>query len=154
MNCRDAYELLLEAEPADLRGAGDTSLTMHLRSCDRCAARAARILGAQANLAAQLSARRPETPADSAVERAAAGAQHRRARRRLLWRAGPALAAATLAGVLAWRNQGADGRSPTDLGEERQPTSAEPPILVQAPPDRDVMIFETTNPNIVVVWLY
>ncbi len=151
MNCREAYELILEADPADLRAEADAPLARHLRTCDRCAARAALILAAQARLAGALSARRPRMPTEPAVPAAAPRARHLRGRRRLAWRAAPALLAATLAGILIARS---GDRPPAR--EQRVDPSVEPapPTVAQTPSGRNVVVYETDNPNIVIVWLY
>src|SRR5687767_15981082 len=54
--CGQLRELLLTADPAELRGQGDSAIARHVRSCQRCAEAAQRILGATALLAARQSA--------------------------------------------------------------------------------------------------
>ncbi|HEX8906064.1 MAG TPA: hypothetical protein VF771_14550, partial [Longimicrobiaceae bacterium] len=54
MDCRTARDLLLEADPAELRGERDSPLAAHLHSCAGCRARAAAILAGQAELDAAL----------------------------------------------------------------------------------------------------
>ena len=149
MNCREAHELLLEADPGDLRGEGDSPLAVHLRSCDRCAARAALVLGAQSRLADHLAARRPHTPTPSAIEQAAVTARRRQAHRRLAWRATPVLVAATIAGILvATREPSPAQRTvPERIAQRATPTIA-------TPSDQDVVVYQTDNPNILIVWLY
>jgi hypothetical protein len=47
MRCQEAAELLLEVEPAELAGEGDSRLAEHLRGCGRCAAVGARLLAGE-----------------------------------------------------------------------------------------------------------
>lgn len=44
MRCQEAAELILEAEPAELAGEGDSPLADHLRVCGRCARVGTRLL--------------------------------------------------------------------------------------------------------------
>ena len=54
IECKTALERLLEADPAELGGEGDSELVVHLRGCERCTAVAERLLDGQQELAAEL----------------------------------------------------------------------------------------------------
>jgi anti-sigma factor RsiW len=149
ITCDAARELLLEAEPAELRGVGGGELAAHLRSCAACAARARYILEQQEVLARALDGLQSTVVAD----RRLAGARARPVRpvyRRweiLL----PLAAAATVGGLfLARRHQPA---TPT-VAPLRMAAARPRPLDVQVPAGQSVAVFQTANPNIVVIWSY
>jgi anti-sigma factor RsiW len=146
MSCHDWRQLILEADPAELRGEKDSALGRHLTSCPHCRVEADRVLAGQDQLRDLLAAVRPRVP----VEQALPDAVREAARRRRWWwwlRAAPLAAAAGIAGVLLFSN---GGPTPTPVAE-RPPTM---PPLVEAAPERDVVVYQTDNPDIVVVWFY
>jgi anti-sigma factor RsiW len=151
MNCERARDALLEAEPADLVPGGASELTRHLASCPRCARRAAAIHRGQLALSAALAAGGPQGTADRAVRAAQAAA--RRAPISRAWRiAVPlTLAAGIAALVVVWR-AGQQGEPATTARFTPEP--ALPPLAVEAPPGRTVSVFQTDNPNIVVIWYF
>ena len=57
MNCNEARELLLTADPEELAGSGATPLADHLRECTRCAA-LARAVGADTDALRQALSKR------------------------------------------------------------------------------------------------
>ncbi|HEY8470292.1 MAG TPA: hypothetical protein VIL18_11650 [Longimicrobiales bacterium] len=67
MTCREAIEWLLEAEPDELAGRGGGAAAEHVRACVRCRAVAARLLEAQAMLAAELMVP-PRVGVEEAIE--------------------------------------------------------------------------------------
>ena len=147
MNCASARSLMLEADLAELAPQAGSELGAHLRSCAACREAAADIRGLEAGLAAWLAAATPRGDDASALARAAATAR-RRVRTRRVVTAGSFAAAAVLAGLLI-------------LSPRREPTG--PPVAppfaeaargfsVVAPPGHDVMVLQSADPNIVVVW--
>lgn len=174
MTCARALDLMLKAEPAELRGVGPTPLAAHVRACSRCAGTARALLGHAAELEDALDryalAGDPAAAADVALaaSRAADTSEQghgpagepaiSRARFRVApphsgrWRwpaaAGAALAAAVAVWVLA------PSRVPT-----RPPVAAPPParaaasVAVVPPPDRLAAVIRTDNPKITIVWL-
>jgi hypothetical protein len=83
MNCNDALEKMLDAEPAELALAVETPLAEHIRGCRKCAAVAARLVGVTAVIADVAAA----APTTGARRRSSAG-------RRVVIGAGLAAAAA------------------------------------------------------------
>ena len=145
MTCAEAREWMLEADRTDLNGATESELSLHLRECARCRRAANRILEAERELWGALAAATPGRGADEAV-----GLVRRRARRRRwMWRAAPLAAAAVLAVALIARRE--------QVQQSLPPTSA-PPIrsglAVEGPPGRSVAVFQTDNPDIVVIWFF
>ncbi|HEV8410107.1 MAG TPA: hypothetical protein VGQ30_06340 [Gemmatimonadaceae bacterium] len=62
MKCENRLILLLEAEREELEGRGTSAVATHVRECARCRAVAARLVADTGMLAAQVIARRAETP--------------------------------------------------------------------------------------------
>ncbi|HEX7051979.1 MAG TPA: hypothetical protein VF188_17355 [Longimicrobiales bacterium] len=160
MNCNDARERLLEAEPAELAGRGESELAAHLRTCARCAGAAARLLEGQALLDARLAAFRPRASVDQLLERlplaagrveaAVAGASGRTSpsRRRLRAAAAVPLAAAAVVAILVFRREPPPRPLPV-----AEPSAGTVPA-VRVPAGRDAAIFRTANPKITIVWIY
>ena len=142
IECQEAYELLLEAEPAELRGEGDLPLARHLASCAECAALAAGLRAQHEQLAQALTALTPAHP-PRAVAR----------RRRWPVFIAPLAAAALL--LLVLRQQGSWPRPrpewpSLDALEPDVPTST----VVNAIGAAGVVVLQTRDPNITVVWTF
>jgi len=150
MNCTEAHAPLLEADLADLRGETTSDLSEHLRSCGRCRAAAQRILEEEASLSDMLAAVRPRVSAEVASKRAQWEARLRR-RRRIWYGVAPAVAAAGFAGILLVASGAPTPRTPNAAISRAQEEL--PPILETAS-GQQVTVFETANPNIVVVWSF
>ena len=140
MTCTEAREALLEAEPAELGGAGTSAVALHLAGCSECAVRARAILaGMQAMDAALVGLASAPVP---------------RSRRRapaVRWVALGLAAAAVLAGVLLVRREPG-----TSLAV---PIATAPPLprgvevdLAAAP--RSAAVFATADSTITVVWYF
>jgi hypothetical protein len=135
MNCLEARQVMLTAEPAELRGLGQTELASHIRSCQACGQAAQRVLLATDLLAAKLdsTARATRKPA--------------RWSRQPAWLALPI--AAALAAVLV-------SRRPDELVLPRVGNlqDVKRPVVqpvVNAPANRNVAVFKATE-KITVVW--
>lgn len=146
MNCRTARERLLEADLSELRGEGD--LALHLQSCERCRSRAQVILDQYAALRSALDGQAPRL--DPAAVRRHAHLVRRPLRPRWAIVVPLALAASLAILVVTRRHQ---------PGSE--PRTAVPPLPstgegldVQGPPGQTVAVFQTDNPNIVVIWSF
>lgn len=160
MTCADARELLLEAEPHDLRPRGRGPLSEHLGACPRCRALADAILrgeaalgGGLAALAAAGAARvaiaagtpppRAEPTRPSRVARVPARS---RARRRVALAVLPLAAAATLVLLPS------AGAGPAPLPDPD--VVLHPPVpFVEAPAGGPVAVLES-GPGITVVWFF
>jgi len=146
MNCAAAHELMLTAEAMELEGRTDSDLARHVRMCTRCGAAAGRLLEAQRDLGRALDTVRPRLAPSEAVRIAGRVAR----RRRRLWRTVPLAAAAVLLGVLVARRPGVTPRPAPAPGPARPPHG----VSVTAPPGRSVVVLQTDNPNVVVIWFF
>lgn len=150
-DCASFRALLLEAEPAELRGEGESPLARHVRACSSCARAAALVLGETARLDALLS-EAPPLDVDALLARAGvksgrAAAPPRRFLRRL-WV--PAAVAAALAALLLWQAVGVR-TPPTPITAVAERTTLP---LVEPIPGQDVAVMQTDDPDITVVWLF
>lgn len=148
MDCPTARDLLLEADPAELRGEGDSPLAAHLRDCAACRARAQAILAGEAELDAAL---RSLAAARTGTRVIALWPRHGLARR-VGTIAVPLAAAAAAAGVVLLRPAPA-GEKPGVTTEKiaralfpRQP-------VVRPGPGRSAMVLQTRDPGVTVVWI-
>jgi hypothetical protein len=148
-NCDAAFERLLEADPAELAGQGDSEVAVHVRECARCQAVGATLLGGQERLSAALTQMVPHTD----VARALGAARVRRSkaqRWQQFWQWGPVAAAAAIAVVMILQ---ALGGAPVLEGEIGPvPAAIEP--LVEALAGQNVMVFETGDQSAKVIWFY
>lgn len=150
ISCEVALDRLLEADPAELAGRGETELTAHVRECPRCQAVAARLQEGQEELGRALSELRPRAGVEEALILARA-----RRRRMLKWRkawrwAAPVAGAAVLAGVFLLRSPDT-GRMPGEIVP--LPVKRIEP-LVDAPLAQNVMVFEREDRSVRVIWFY
>jgi len=155
MPCTEVRELLLEAEPEELRGVGASALAEHLRACRACARIAERILAETRMLDAYLEDAPPpplpEILRRAGVARASEGAPavpaKRTVRRRWLW--APAAAAAAFAALFV----ALESRGPvTPSVSTTMP--AEPPPVVEPASSATVAVMQTDNPDITVLWFF
>ena len=150
ITCETARELLLEADPAELRGEGDGSLAAHLRACAACRQRAQFLLGETDVLRSSLFALGP-----AAHEPVPALAVPHRPTRSATWRGARILVPLALAAGIAVLVlvRGHQVTPPARAG--LQLAKATPaPLDVQVPAGQSVAVFQTANPNIVVIWSY
>ena len=146
MNCETARERMLEADLAALQGEGE--LARHLQTCDRCRRQAKAILDQYASLRSELERQTPRLdPADPRWRRASPRVH--------TWRRWPVIVpvalAASLAVLLVARRYQPGFAPPAPV-----PTviAAGAGLDVQGPPGKTVAIFQTDNPNIVVIWSF
>ena len=144
MTCTEIHDQLLEADTSTLRGEGESAVAHHLQSCPRCRQLAERIVAEESSLQRALAALEPQQSVDGAVRAAVAHARRRRRRR---WVVASGLAAAAVAAFALWQS----GRSA--LPPSPPPTTMAQPF-VQTRADQNVIVYQTANPDIVVVWLY
>ena len=150
--CERVRELLLEAEPEDLRGDGDGEVARHLQGCPTCARVAAAVLGATRALDEALTAGAARLDPAAIVARALGpaplAARPRRVRRPGRWAGVAGLAAAAaLAAILLTR--------PPEAPLSPAPRLAQgPPPLVEVATPTDVAIIQTDNPDITVLWFF
>ncbi len=147
MNCEMARNQMLEADLSELGGEGDGALAQHLRACAQCRERARRILEQTAALKGALERLAPRVSPEG-IQRGqpTPTTQLRR------WAVTVPLAlAAGLAVLLLSRPRG----MPAPARSLASPAAlAAAPLDVQVPPGRAVTVFQTDNPNIVVIWSF
>ncbi len=148
MRCRDARDLMLQADPDELTGEGAGALASHLRSCAACATAAARIARAQMDLARSLDGIAAGTDPIAAARRAwTAGPAKRR------WPVAalvPLAAAAAAVVILVLRDADVPEWPPG-------PPAPEAMTLLEvevASTNRTAAVMRTANPDIVVVWFF
>ncbi len=154
MNCTEARDRLLEADLAELNGEVGTDLSRHLRDCTGCRALAERLAAQERSLAAALDAVRPRMGVEEALARAEAESA---SRGRVLtfplrkaWGLVPLAAAAAVTAVLVTHNGGQLPGEPIDVAAVRHA----PAPIVEESTGQNVAVFETENPDIVVVWIF
>ena len=141
MNCADAYDSILEADPAILRGEGAGELAQHLRECAACRESAHRVLEGLATLDRALEGEASRRPARREARTGWSVAR----------RLSPLglLAAAAAVVVLLW-HPGAPSRTVVPA-----PTGAPVAFDVDvSASSRPVAVFRTADPNITVVWFF
>jgi hypothetical protein len=149
INCDNAFERLLEADPAELAGQGDSEVAVHVRECGGCKAVGTQLLGGQEQLATVLTQMVPRTDVDGALSAARAHRSKIR-KRQQFWQWGPIAAAAAISGVMILR---ALGGNPIVEGEILSPPAAIE-SLVEAPAGQNVLVFETRDQSAKVIWFY
>lgn len=145
MTCMEARTALLEADLEELRGSADTPLALHLRDCADCRAAAERIVRVEGALGRRLAALAPRR----GIARAPAATPP--SRRRWRWAVPLAAAAGIVALLLVTR-------APEPPPTQERPTDVAirqaGGVSVRAPAGRNVAVFQTDNPDIVVIWFY
>jgi hypothetical protein len=159
MTTCDRYrEALLEAEPDELRGLGQTEVARHIRACAACARAGEIILGTTASLNAFLDRGVPVPDLDAVLRRATTSettpprkaegpvplASRRGSRR---WVA--LAAAASIAALLLLPERPAPL---PPLATVATATTTLP--TVESAPGQTVAVFETENPDITVLWFF
>jgi anti-sigma factor RsiW len=158
--CDRFRDSLLQAEPDELRGVGDSELAAHVRTCPACGRAARTLLEATAELGAYLGRAGPAPDVAGILQRAAAPAARRVApsptaspgvRRRIRledprpWVA--LAAAAAIAGMLLLPGPAAPPPPTAAADPYRLPT-------VESASGRTVAVLPTDNPDITVLWLF
>lgn len=162
--CAGVRDLMLEADPAELRGTGSSQVAAHVCECIPCRRLADGMLTAQLELATSLDALTAQranavgskadlslsqirgaspAPATGRVTRVPGSMSYRRA-------AGVLLAAAAALVLILYPRSGAELARP-EPRTERIAMAADRPVVSVTSGD-EVVIMNTTNPNITVVW--
>ena len=149
MDCAAARALLLEADPAELRGEGESPLAAHLRACADCRSRAETILAGEAELDAAL-----RTLARPSAEPRVIPL---RPRQRWGGRTVPAAAtfaalAAAVAGLMLVRPHAPPPRGAT--AEQIAQLMYPAPPVARAEAGQSVAVLKTSDPGVTVVWVY
>lgn len=151
MLCRDALRALLEAEPQELRGEGESVVAAHVRGCADCRVAADALLAGEESLAETLRGQAPPLDVKSVLERAhsAPTPSHPRWRSAAWKSAVPLAAAAATAFLLLTRDGGIPPVAP--VSEPAVITTAQ---VLEVPEGKNVAVLETQNPAIAVVWFF
>ncbi len=156
MKCADAREVILEADPSDLRGEGTGILVRHLRDCGGCRALARAVLEEQRLLAAEMVAAVPPPDVNEILDRAlcpqqVTGPIRRFRRSRRFKRMGLALiplaAAAAAAALLL-------GTDPPLPGPSYSPPERIAALGLEVPEGQNAAVLQTKNPEITVLWFF
>jgi hypothetical protein len=146
--CRERLDAMLEADPHELAGEGESALAVHVRSCSGCRDAAQAILDATARLDAVLDAPGRAPDIEAILTRArlrvtpSPPATRRPAARRWV-----ALAAAGIAAIMVI------GRREPAPPESTPPRLVTPP-LVEVVDDADIVLIPTGNPDITILWFF
>ncbi len=136
-----------------MAGEDNSPLGRHVRECPRCQAVAAQLREGQEELALALGALQPRASASEAID-ATLAKRRKTLRKRAAWRwAAPLAAAAALAGVFFVGTPKGDRAGNGGFAVAPLAPLEERPI-VEAPPDRNIMILSTENRSITVIWFY
>jgi anti-sigma factor RsiW len=155
--CERYRDALLEAEPDDLRGIGQTEVARHIRACPACARAGEIILETTASLNVFLGNEVPVPDLDAVLRRLKASEvipprQAERpglvAPRRLSPRWAALAAAAAISALLLL-----PGRPPP-LPPLATVATMTPLPAVESAPGQTVAVFETENPDITVLWFF
>ena len=151
MNCELALERMLDADPEELEGRGDSELVTHIQRCGRCQAVAAELLAGHEMLAAQIHSVDVDRGVERVLPAVRRAAIQRVRRRRLIRFALPAAAAAVLA---LWAIRA--GAPSMPLGNPSAQLAGQPPAqpIVRLAPNTNALVIETNNPKITVLWFY
>ena len=152
MKCADAVELILEADPPELRGKGESDLARHIRTCPKCRAVAQVVLEEEQVLAREMVEAVPLQDMERILDLGLApepGVGHKlRGRfRKAGYALIPLAAAAALVGVFL-RSE------PTLPGPQfsfPEPTVA---LGLEVPEGRNAAVLQTKNPDITVLWFF
>jgi len=159
MNCERATALLLEADLTELQGHGDTVLTAHLERCGSCRERARRIVAAERGLDRALDGLGGQGRARGDTAAATRGEQSsgrrvtavltRRGRRGVRWVWIPLALAAGLAALILIPDT-----EPPPVRSAMAHAFSPDRVRVEVPAGRNAVLYETENPNVIVVWFY
>ncbi len=147
MNCEQALERMLDADPDELAGRGDSELVSHIQGCGRCQAVAAELVAGHEMLAAEIQTADVDRGVERVLPAVRRAAIQRVRRRRLIRFALPATAAAVLALLVT--------RAPVPalpLVDPQAQPAGQP--TVRLAPNTNALVLETNNPKITVVWFY
>lgn len=151
MTCAEALQAILEADPSELEGKGESRLVGHLRECPRCGEKARTVLIQEEALGQGLAEAVPLPNLDALLDQALAPGgkpwtlrfRPRRTGLTLL----PLAAAATLAALFL-------GRDPRLPGDPYAPVDPAPGLGLEVPDGRDVAVLATNDPTITVLWFF
>lgn len=175
LGCDAVQEWLLEAEPAELRGEGDSRFVRHLRECAACREAAQAVQDLQRRLARELGALRSRIDPAGAVAlalrdrgtlalpdrgrgtRGLASGWSGWSRRTFV----PLAAAAVAAGLWLVSSRSSPPTAPPEVASSALPprpafavAAGETRFSLRIPERRGALVFATRDPAITVVWFY
>lgn len=172
MRCENVREALLDATADALAGHGESSVARHLRACAACRELAGRIVDETGRLAAELETLEPRMTEEEAVRIANQGRAEAeiqpvgaRTRHRRWWTSLPVAAAAAIAALLLTEGPRRPGSVASGDGPSPAPEAAVAPdgaaaeeplprLSVDVPEQGRLLVFETSDPSVTVVWFY
>jgi len=136
MNCTEAREAMLVAEPAELRGETETPLAAHVAGCADCRRASSMIAGGTTQLGLAI-ARRASRPA-------------RRVSRRAIGLVVVPLAAAAAFAVV---KAGPFSRHPEPPRVSRSPLPVARTVSLEVGRGQQATVLKTADPKVTVIWL-
>ena len=151
MTCAEAYPAILEADPSDLEGLGESDLARHIRECPRCQEMASAVLSGERALAQGLVSAVAPPDLDALLDEALGPAAETKSLRFRPWRYGltllPVAAAAAMVALFL-------GSEPQLPGDPYFPPELTPGLGLAVPEGQNVAILATNDPDITVLWLF
>jgi len=136
MNCTQAREAMLVAEPAELRGETETALAIHVVGCPDCRRAAATIAGGTTQLGLAIARRTPRT--------------RRRVSRRAI---GLVVVPVAAAAVFAVANAGGFSRTPEPPRVSCSPLPVARTVSLEVGRGQHATVLKTADPKVTVIWL-
>jgi len=147
MTCEQATALMLEADLTELAGLGESELTSHLAECAACRERARRIVAAEQALGRVLDDVRPR----AGVGRRSGSSRPTGRGWRYIRKVWVPLALAAGVGALMLIP---GGEPPPEPVAPIAAEAAASRLRVDVPAGRSAVLYETDNPDVIVVWFY
>ena len=136
MNCTEAREAMLVADPAELRGETETALAVHVTSCADCRRAAATIVGVTTQLGLAIARREPRT--------------RRRASRRVI---GLVFVPVAAAAVFAVMSAGGFSRRAEPPRVSLSPLPVARTVSLEVGRGQQATVLKTADPKVTVIWL-
>jgi hypothetical protein len=151
MNCSTAADMMMEADPQELSGEGDSDLASHLEGCSSCRAMAEQLIDGHLSLAMGLDARMPRLSVEDALHAAERRASALRRRNARLQIGAPLAAAAGFVALVLLEH----GSQAVEEPVQTTVVKSMPGLDVTGPPGKDIAVFKVLDrPDIVVVWFF
>jgi hypothetical protein len=136
MNCKEAREAMLVADPAELRGETETALAAHVAGCADCRRASATIVGGTAQLGLAIARRAPRP--------------RRRVSRRTIGLVFVPVAAAAAFAVVS---TGRFSRRAEPPRVSRSPLPVARTVSLEVGRGQQATVLKTADPKVTVIWL-
>ncbi len=151
MNCAEARQAILDADPADLEGRGEGSLARHLRDCSRCEDLARAVLVEERALAQGLAEAVAAPELDAILDQVLGSDPKPGVFRFRLRRLGLTLLPVAAAAAMAALFLGSDPQLPGDPYLLPEPSQG---LDLDIPQGQNVAVLATKDPKITVLWFF